>query len=131
MLRKIKLTPESDVALNSARRVGANRKMFSQSPFIYTAIVPAAKGAMQMKRVAIYLRVSTSKQDTANQLRELKTVAKRSGWKIVATYEDAGISGAKGRDQRPGLDAMLKAGQRQRVRSGGGLVCGSARSFAD
>jgi hypothetical protein len=62
-----------------------------------------------MKRVAIYLRVSTSKQDTANQLRELKTVAKRSGWKIVATYEDAGISGAKGRDQRPGLDAMLKA----------------------
>ena len=72
-------------------------------------MVPAAKGAMQMKRVAIYLRVSTSKQDTANQLRELKTVAKRSGWKIVATYEDAGISGAKGRDQRPGLDAMLKA----------------------
>ena len=62
-----------------------------------------------MKRVAIYLRVSTSKQDTANQLRALKTVAKRSGWKIVATYEDAGISGAKGRDQRPGLDAMLKA----------------------
>ena len=62
-----------------------------------------------MKRVAIYLRVSTSKQDTTNQLRELKTVAKRSGWKIVATYEDAGISGAKGRDARPGLDAMLKA----------------------
>ena len=62
-----------------------------------------------MKQVAIYLRVSTSKQDTANKLRALKTVAKRSGWKIVATYEDAGISGAKGRDQRPGLDAMLKA----------------------
>lgn len=68
-----------------------------------------AEGHVIMKRVAIYLRVSTSKQDTANQLRELKAVAKRSGWAIVNVYEDAGISGAKGRDQRPGLDAMLKA----------------------
>src|SRR5213080_481911 len=62
-----------------------------------------------MKRVAIYIRVSTSKQDTVNQLRELEAVAKRSGWQIVKVYEDAGISGAKGRDQRPGLDAMMKA----------------------
>jgi DNA invertase Pin-like site-specific DNA recombinase len=70
-------------------------------------MVPLAKGA-RMKRIAIYLRVSTSKQDTANQLRELKAVARRSGWEIVRTYEDAGISGAKGREGRPGLDAMLK-----------------------
>ena len=62
-----------------------------------------------MKRVAIYLRVSTSKQDTENQLRELLAVAERSGWEIVGIYEDAGISGAKGRDQRPGLDALMKA----------------------
>ena len=62
-----------------------------------------------MKRVAIYLRVSTSKQDTNNQRRELLAVAARSGWDIVRVYEDAGISGAKGRDKRPGLDAMLKA----------------------
>jgi DNA invertase Pin-like site-specific DNA recombinase len=62
-----------------------------------------------MKRVAIYLRVSTSKQETSNQRRELETVAARSGWQIVKVYEDAGISGAKGRDKRPGLDAMLKA----------------------
>jgi DNA invertase Pin-like site-specific DNA recombinase len=61
------------------------------------------------KRVAIYLRVSTSKQDTENQLRELSAVADRSGWEIWKVYEDAGISGAKGRDQRPGLDAMMKA----------------------
>jgi len=33
---------------------------------------------------------------------------------VVATYRDAGISGAKGRDKRPGLDAMLKdAGPRK------------------
>jgi DNA invertase Pin-like site-specific DNA recombinase len=62
-----------------------------------------------MKRVAIYIRVSTSKQDTDNQRRELKAVAERSDWQIVKVYEDAGISGAKGRDKRPGLDAMLKA----------------------
>jgi DNA invertase Pin-like site-specific DNA recombinase len=62
-----------------------------------------------MKRVAIYLRVSTSKQDTENQLRELSAVADRSGWEIWKVYEDAGISGAKGRDQRPGLVAMMKA----------------------
>jgi len=61
------------------------------------------------KRVAIYLRVSTSKQDTENQLRELSAVADRSGWDIWKIYEDAGISGAKGRDKRPGLDAMMKA----------------------
>ena len=62
-----------------------------------------------MKRVAIYCRVSTSKQDTDNQRRELEAVAARSGWHIERVYEDAGISGAKGRDKRPGLDAMLKA----------------------
>ena len=36
-----------------------------------------------MKRVAIYLRVSTSKQDTENQRRELEAVAERSSWKVV------------------------------------------------
>jgi len=35
-------------------------------------------------------------------------VAERSGWKVVRVYEDAGISGAKGRDKRPGLDSMMK-----------------------
>jgi DNA invertase Pin-like site-specific DNA recombinase len=39
----------------------------------------------------------------------LSAVADRSGWGIWKVYEDAGISGAKGRDQRPGLDAMMKA----------------------
>lgn len=61
-----------------------------------------------MKRVAIYLRVSTDKQTTENQRRELEAVAERSGWKVVKVYEDAGISGAKGIEQRPGLDAMMK-----------------------
>src|SRR4030088_5195 len=62
-----------------------------------------------MKRVALYIRVSTSKQDTENQRRELEAVAARSSWQIVKVYEDAGICGAKGRNKRPGMDAMLKA----------------------
>src|ERR1700716_4003058 len=62
-----------------------------------------------MKRIAIYLRVSTARQDTDNQRRELEAVAARSGWVVVRVFEDAGVSGAKGRDKRPGLDAMLKA----------------------
>src|SRR5690348_7369880 len=60
-----------------------------------------------MKRAAIYLRVSTGEQSTARQLRELRQVAKRRSWQ-VEVFEDAGISGAKGRQQRPALDAMLR-----------------------
>ena len=36
-------------------------------------------GGCIMKRVASYLHVSPSKQDTDNQRRELEVVAKRSG----------------------------------------------------
>jgi hypothetical protein len=61
-----------------------------------------------MKRVGIYIRVSTDGQTTANQRRELEAVAARSGWEIVGIYEDAGISGAKGRDRRRGFDRLLK-----------------------
>src|SRR5712671_1172533 len=73
------------------------------------SIMASRNMGLHMKRVAIYLRVSTGSQTTANQRRELEAVAKRSGWQIVTVYEDAGISGAKGRDKRPGLDAMMKA----------------------
>jgi DNA invertase Pin-like site-specific DNA recombinase len=61
-----------------------------------------------MKRLGIYIRVSTDGQTTANQRRELEAVAARSGWQVVGFYEDAGISGAKGRDRRPGFDRLLK-----------------------
>jgi DNA invertase Pin-like site-specific DNA recombinase len=60
------------------------------------------------KRAAIYLRVSTYEQTSDNQLRELEQVAQHRGWTVVTVYRDEGISGAKGRDKRPGLDQMLK-----------------------
>jgi DNA invertase Pin-like site-specific DNA recombinase len=66
------------------------------------------------KRVAIYVRVSTDKQTVENQVRELRQIAERRGWEVVAQYSDAGISGSKGRDDRPGLDQMLKDTQRRR-----------------
>ena len=66
------------------------------------------------KRAAIYVRVSTDKQTVENQLRELRQIAERRGWHVVEEYHDAGISGSKGRDQRPGLDQMLKDASRRR-----------------
>jgi DNA invertase Pin-like site-specific DNA recombinase len=69
----------------------------------------------EMKRAALYLRVSQDSQTTENQLRILQEVAERSGWTIVEVFEDQGISGAKGRDKRPGYDALLKAVHRREV----------------
>jgi DNA invertase Pin-like site-specific DNA recombinase len=66
------------------------------------------------KRAAIYVRVSTDKQTIENQLRELHQIAERRGWEVVREYRDAGISGAKGRETRPGLDEMLNDAQRRR-----------------
>jgi DNA invertase Pin-like site-specific DNA recombinase len=67
-----------------------------------------------MKRVAIYVRVSTAEQTTENQLRELKAVVADRGWRLVDVYEDTGISGGKGRDQRPAFDRLLKDATRGR-----------------
>jgi hypothetical protein len=60
------------------------------------------------ERAAIYTRVSTGSQTTENQLRELRQVAERLGHQVVAEFTDEGISGAKGRDQRPGLNKLLE-----------------------
>jgi DNA invertase Pin-like site-specific DNA recombinase len=61
---------------------------------------------------AIYLRISTQDQTTANQERELRAVAARMGAKVTV-YKDHGISGAKGRDQRPAFDRMCKNAARR------------------
>jgi len=67
------------------------------------------------KRVALYTRVSTDQQTTENQRRELIAVAERMGWEIVCEFEDQGISGAKGRNQRPAYDGLLKAVARREI----------------
>jgi DNA invertase Pin-like site-specific DNA recombinase len=71
-------------------------------------------GMNKNKRAAIYLRVSTAKQTTENQLQELRRVATQRGWQIVNVYEDRGISEAKGRDARPSFDRLHKDAARRR-----------------
>jgi len=59
------------------------------------------------KRVALYVRVSCAdERTTENQRRELADVAERHGWQIVQVFADEGISGAKGKDERPGFAAL-------------------------
>jgi DNA invertase Pin-like site-specific DNA recombinase len=70
---------------------------------------------MASTRVALYLRVSTLEQDVTNQRRELEDVARRHDWRVVAVFSDNGISGAKGRAERPGLDELMKVLARRDV----------------
>ena len=46
---------------------------------------------------------------------ELEAVAERHGWQVVAVFKDQGISGAKGRDARPGLDRLMQAVARKEI----------------
>ena len=73
-----------------------------------------ASGAIMQKRAAIYVRVSTDRQTIDNQVAALRQIAERRGWQVIEQYSDSGISGAKGRDGRPGLDQMLKDAQRRK-----------------
>ena len=62
-----------------------------------------------MKRIAIYARVSTDKQTCENQLQELRVIAERMNYTIVAEFVDNGISGMKTRQDRPALDQLMKS----------------------
>ena len=63
------------------------------------------------RRAAIYARVSTSDQNTENQLLRLREVAARAGWTIAQTYTET-ASGAK--RSRPALDAMMADAARRK-----------------
>lgn len=61
-----------------------------------------------LKKVALYLRVSHDGQTVENQLRDLQEVAGRLHWEVVHIFRDEGISGARGREKRPGFDQLLR-----------------------
>ena len=61
------------------------------------------------KRVALYLRVSTSDQTVDNQRQALVEVAEAAGWEITNIYTDEGVSGSKGRDSRPAFNELCEA----------------------
>jgi DNA invertase Pin-like site-specific DNA recombinase len=60
------------------------------------------------KKAAIYARVSTTHQNVDNQLLELRHTAERFGWQVVSELIDDGISGAKGRQNRPAFDRLFQ-----------------------
>jgi DNA invertase Pin-like site-specific DNA recombinase len=86
---------------------------------LFSGLLPditlAAKEAvMQPKRAALYLRVSTDGQSVDNQRLALEAVCEQRAWRVTQVYSDNGVSGAKSRSQRPGLDALLKDASRGR-----------------
>jgi DNA invertase Pin-like site-specific DNA recombinase len=70
---------------------------------------------MNGKRVALYLRVSTGDQTIENQRQALTAACEARGWRIVEEFIDNGVSGAKGRDKRPGFDRLLRAATRRQI----------------
>jgi len=70
---------------------------------------------MNGKRIGLYLRVSTGDQTIETQRLVMIEALQRRGWQIVEEFTDEGISGAKGRDKRPGFDRLLKAVTRRRI----------------
>lgn len=67
---------------------------------------------INVKRVALYLRVSTCGQSTENQSHELEKVVANRGWNLTRQFVDHGISGSKSRADRPALDQLMKAAVR-------------------
>lgn len=63
-------------------------------------------------RVAIYSRVSTTKQDNDNQLQQLRDFAQRQGWRIGLEYVD--VCTGSGRKARPEFDRMMLAASQRR-----------------
>lgn len=53
---------------------------------------------MNRETAALYLRVSTTEQDTANQRHELEGFAERKGYSIVEVYEDVATGNDPGRN---------------------------------
>ena len=58
------------------------------------------------KRVALYLRVSTSEQTTRNQRRELKAVADRHGWEVVKVWP---LTASRQRERLADFDFIAKS----------------------
>ena len=56
--------------------------------------------------VAILVRVSTLKQETARQVSELRAVAKAKGWEVVEVCEELGVSGRADESERHGLQRV-------------------------
>lgn len=98
---------------NRSSKAAKNR--LSHAPKL-TAPNPSGFGTppMPLRRVAFYVRVSTTGQTAENQLRDLRHVAERSDWQVVHCFSDT-MSGTKGREARPGFSKLLQSVVRREV----------------
>jgi len=63
-------------------------------------------------KVALYCRVSTTDQNTAMQLEELRSYCVRRNWSVVSEFLDEGVSGSK--ESRPALNRLLADAKRRK-----------------
>ena len=71
-------------------------------------------GQKPVRKVVAYSRCSSdeSRQDTENQLQELRRYVSARNWTAVE-YVDRGVSGSK--DRRPALDQLIADAKRRRL----------------
>lgn len=70
----------------------------------------------------LYARFSSDRQNPkscVDQLREAGRYASAHGWRVVGQYQDAAVSGTKGRADRAGWDELLEFIERGGLRAGG------------
>jgi DNA invertase Pin-like site-specific DNA recombinase len=68
---------------------------------------------MESKRVALYARVSTHDQTTANQLLDLRRYCLARNWQTIGEFIDQGISGSK--DNRPALKRLMDFARKRKI----------------
>lgn len=87
-----------------------------------------------LKPAAVYLRVSTSRQETGNQFEQIEEFARLKGYDVVARYEDteSGASNRRPAFQRLMRDAALSIhiGPRGRIRNWRTLLFWSLDRFS-
>tara|TARA_Y100000310_G_C20633330_1_gene789822 strand:- start:894 stop:1499 length:606 start_codon:yes stop_codon:yes gene_type:complete len=68
-----------------------------------------------MMRALIYTRTSTRQQRTDSQLKALREMVERSGYELVDTVEDIGVSGTKKGRQRVGMAKVMEMVNRREI----------------
>jgi DNA invertase Pin-like site-specific DNA recombinase len=67
----------------------------------------------QIRRVAIYARVSTEGQNVDLQLAELSDFIARRRWRLVGEYVDRGVSGSQ--ESRPALNRLMNDAKQRKL----------------
>ncbi len=70
------------------------------------------EGGFNMKKIAIYARVSTKDQSVDMQLNDLERYSKERGLNVFKVYKDNGVSGTK--ETRPALSKLMNDAKKRR-----------------